>query len=172
MSGLASGTTPVMVPRRGRRGYRPDGLGTEARAEYYGPVRRVAVKEGPPSGNDAVTRKLVTSLSGLIAILLGGMQLLFVLPWAAIQNPRLELSGLECVVAVAAKLFADTTAMWTLLGLGLVFAGVALTVQATFPSKSELRLGPREQVLTFWGTTVVATLALLVLLVSITFMVL
>jgi hypothetical protein len=42
-------------------------------------------------------KRFVAAVAGVFAVHFGGSQLLLVLPWAAIQDPKLHLSGSEYV---------------------------------------------------------------------------
>src|SRR5262249_53215884 len=57
----------------------------------------------------------------------------------------------------------------TLLGLGLVVAGIAFNLRAAFPSATDMRLGWGGRVLLFWGVAGLLSLALLLMLVGVTF---
>jgi hypothetical protein len=66
------------------------------------------------------------------------------------------------------RLLAPGTVRVTLLGLGLAVAGIGLNLKLALPL-ADITLGRSGRFLLFWGLTGVATVALLAVLVGVTF---
>ena len=82
--------------------------------------------------------RLVLAITGVFALVYGAALLLFVLPGAAVQHPSLR--GWTYWSAVFSRAVGPGTVRYTLLGLGLVVAGIAMNLRVVFPSPAEVRL--------------------------------
>lgn len=107
-------------------------------------------------------QNLVRAVAGAFAIVFGGTILLFLLPWASIQHPQFQ--GTDYWLAVAGKIFGRAAIEPTVLGLCLVFGGVAASLQPAFAD-----LEHRTAAIWYWGSVAVAFVGLVCLLLAINF---
>jgi hypothetical protein len=111
-------------------------------------------------------RTFAAVIGGTVAVVLGSLLVLFCFPAAFVQNPRLHGTG-YCL-AVANGLLLSLTGRLGLCGLAALFAGVVLTLHATFPDGREMAMSRAGRVALFWSLALLGTSTMLVLLAGVT----
>jgi hypothetical protein len=111
--------------------------------------------------------RVVCSVAGVFSLVFGACLLLVVLPGASVHHPSVR--GLNYWTAVFHRAVGPGTVRLTLLGLGLVVAGIAVNLKLMWPSAADLDVGWRGRLVLFLGLAGVMTLAILGVLVGITF---